>query len=70
MAPFPLRLGRAAGVQSKVLVLGSEVRGPRSEVYGLRSAVYGLRSTVYGLECELPDAQPAISYGRSDRTNQ
>ena len=54
MAPFSFGLGRAAVVQSKVLVLGSEVRG-------LRSTVYGLRSTVYGLECELPDSQPAIS---------
>ena len=44
MASLSFGLGRATGVRSQVLVLGSEV---------------------YGLECELPDAQSAMSYGRS-----
>jgi len=42
MASFSFGLGRATGVRSQVLVLGSEV---------------------YGLECELPDAQSAMSSG-------
>ena len=34
----------------------------------MHSKVWVLGSEAYGLECELPDSQSAMSYGRSDST--